>query len=105
MRRGQEGIQGISALKLLKRVVSPAGHKQEIFRIAGVCPSRAGIEFERTAELALRACPVPVESKRDITERGVGFREGVIQCNSPVGGGFGLRHHLEWSSIIRAQIG
>src|SRR5579863_1976739 len=102
MRQGQKGIQGISALKLLKRVVRPAGHKQEIFCIAGVCPSRAGIQFERTAELALRAWPVPVESKLDIAERGMSLRQRVVEFNGFNGGGLGLGHHLKRSPIERA---
>src|SRR5262249_41925354 len=71
----------------------------------GVRRRQAGIEFERPSELMLSMGKVPVKSKRDIAERGMGFCQSVVEFNGSCSSGFGPGHHLKWSSRNRAQIG
>src|SRR5215472_1192015 len=101
----QERIERIGLLHFLHRLIGAASHKEQILRITSVGLRRAGVEFERPAELVLGTSPVPIKSKGNIAKRGMGLRKRVIELNGPGSGGLGPGHHLERSSIICAQTG
>src|SRR5215471_6395844 len=73
--------------------------------MACVRPRRTGIEFKGPAKLLLSARPIPVKGERDIAERGMSLRKRVVEFNGFGSGGLGPWHHLERSSIKRAQTG
>src|SRR5436305_1193853 len=101
-RRRRLGPRG-GSLKLLHGIINAAEPKEKVFCVEGMRPRQAGIQFERPAELMFRSDPIPVEGKRHVPERDVGFCKRIVEFDSLDRCGLSLWHDLQRSPIMRTQ--
>src|SRR4029077_13402145 len=89
------------AFSFVQAFVHPSSLHQKV-RIPVVHSRIVGIQLDRTLEFTFRPSEVPVVVVQYMPHRGVGFCQGIVQLQSPDGGGLGLRHGLLWWKNFRS---